>query len=57
VADVAQNNRQRTTKMTIGSAYFITPTLQFLANYGRDVAVENGFREENRFNLRLLTLF
>ena len=57
VADVAQNNRQRTTKMSIGSAYFITPTLQFLANYGRDVAFENGFREENRFNLRLLTLF
>jgi hypothetical protein len=57
VADVDQNNRQRTTKLSIGSGYFITPTLQFLANYGRDVAVENGFREENRFNLRLLTLF
>ena len=40
-----------------GTGYFITPTLQFLANYARDVAVENGFREENRFNLRLLTLF
>src|SRR5574343_555586 len=57
VADVAHNNRQRTTKLSIGSAYFITPTLQLLANYGRDVAVENGFREENRLNLRLLTLF
>lgn len=57
VNDVAQSDRQRTTKFTVGSAYFITPTLQVLANYGRDVAVENGFREENRFNLRLLTLF
>lgn len=57
INDVAQNNRQRTTKFTVGSAYFITPTLQLLANYGRDVAVENGFREENRLNLRLLTLF
>lgn len=57
VNDVAQNDRQRTTKFTVGSAYFITPTLQVLANYGRDVSVENGFREENRLNLRLLTLF
>lgn len=57
IDDVAQNNRQRTTKFTVGSGYFITPTLQLLANYGRDIAVENGFREENRLNLRLLTLF
>jgi hypothetical protein len=57
IGDVAQNNRQRTTKFTVGSGYFITPTLQLLANYGRDIAVENGFREENRLNLRLLTLF
>lgn len=57
IDNVAQNNRQRTSKFTVGSGYFITPTLQFLANYGRDISVENTFREDNRFNLRLLTLF
>lgn len=57
VNNVAQSDRQRTTKFTVGSAYFITPTVQVLANYGRDASVENGFREENRLNLRLLTLF
>lgn len=57
VNNVSRDDRQRTTKFTVGSAYFVTPTLQFLANYGRDMAVDNGFREENRFNLRLLSLF
>lgn len=57
VDGVSSNDRQRTSKFTIGSGYFITPTLQVLANYGRDISVENGFREDNRLNLRLLTLF
>lgn len=57
VDNVARHDRQKTTKLTLGSGYFITPKLQVLANYGRDAAVDNGFREENRINLRLLTLF
>jgi hypothetical protein len=27
------------------------------ATYGRDFAVENGFREEHRLNIRLLQVF
>lgn len=57
IDNVARHDRQKTTKLTLGSGYFITPKLQVLANYGRDAAVDNGFREENRINLRLLTLF
>lgn len=57
VDNVARHDRQKTTKFTLGSGYFITPKLQVLANYGRDAVVDNGFREENRINLRLLTLF
>lgn len=57
VANVARHDRQKNTKLTVGSGYFITPKLQVLANYGRDAVVDNGFREENRINLRLLTLF
>lgn len=57
VNGVKQGDRTRTTKFSLGSAYFITPSVQLMANYGRDASVENGFREENRLNLRLLTVF
>lgn len=57
VNDVAQNDKVRTTKFTIGSAWFAAPTIQLMANYGRDTSVENGFRENNRLNLRLLKIF
>ncbi|MGB1761958.1 transporter [Alloalcanivorax xenomutans] len=52
-----QDDRAKTTKMTIGSGWFVTPSVQLLANYGRDLSVENGFKENNRFNLRILKAF
>lgn len=54
---IAQHDRMRTTKLTIGTAWFADPTLQLIANYGRDASVENGLREADRFNLRLLKVF
>ncbi|UQG59244.1 transporter [Marinobacter sp. M3C] len=54
---VNQDDKLATTKMTIGTAWFITPALQLLANYGRDLSVENGFKEQNRLNLRVLKAF
>ncbi|AFT72638.1 Quinohemoprotein alcohol dehydrogenase protein [Alloalcanivorax dieselolei B5] len=54
---IDQDDRARTTKMTIGSGWFVTPSVQLLANYGRDLSVENGFKENNRFNLRILKAF
>lgn len=57
VNGVNSNDKLRTTKFTLGSGYFVTPSVQLLANYGRDVSVGNGFREENRLNLRLLKVF
>ncbi|WP_253447085.1 transporter [Halomonas sp. Y3] len=52
-----QDDKTETLSATIGTGYFITPTVQVLANYGQDLSVENGFREEHRVNLRLLKVF
>jgi hypothetical protein len=54
---VNQDDKLATTKMTIGTAWFVTPALQLLANYGRDLSVENGFKEQHRLNLRVLKAF
>ena len=32
-------------------------TTQVILNYGRDLRVENGFKEDNRINLRLMKVF
>jgi hypothetical protein len=45
------------TKFSIGTAYSLTAKIQLIANYGRDLDVENGFKENNRINLRLLYVF
>ncbi len=54
VNGVKMNDEAEITKMTAGTSYFVTPSLQLMVNYGRDLNVENGFSEENRINLRLL---
>lgn len=54
---VDQNDRQSLTKMSIGTSTFISPTQQILATYGRDLSVRNGFKEQNRLNLRYLLIF
>jgi len=54
---VSQDDRLETTKMTLGTAVFVTPSVQFIANYGRDLNVRSGLREDNRFNFRLLKAF
>jgi hypothetical protein len=54
---VSQNDKQATTKFAIGSGYFVGPKTQLLATYGRDLQVDNGFKENNRLNLRLLQIF
>jgi hypothetical protein len=41
----------------LGGSYFVTPKAQLLATLGRDLSVENGFKEESRVNLRLLYVF
>jgi hypothetical protein len=57
VDGINQDDKLRTLKMQLGTAWFVLPTLQLIANYGRDLDVENGFKEANRINLRVLTVF
>lgn len=57
VDGVRQGDRGNTTKFNVGAAYFLQPTTQVLATYGRDGSVREGFKENNRLNLRLLQVF
>ncbi|EML1093749.1 transporter [Pseudomonas aeruginosa] len=51
------DDRQETGKWSLGFSWFFLPKTQVAATYGRDFAVENGFREEHRLNIRLLQVF
>ncbi len=53
----SQDNRMATTKVALTASTFVAPTVQLLGSVGRDLKVENGFKESARINLRLLTLF
>ncbi|MFT4021915.1 MAG: transporter [Acinetobacter sp.] len=59
--DTEQNNIKTSsltqTKFVIGAAYSPSARTQLIANYGRDLSVENGFKESNRINLRFLYAF
>lgn len=57
VAGVSQDDAMRTTKASIGTAWFVAPDVQLMVNYGRDLSVRNGLREDRRINLRLLKAF
>ncbi|MBN3790924.1 transporter [Burkholderia sp. Ac-20353] len=54
---VSQDNRTSTNKFSVGFAWFPAPTWQVLGTYGQDISVQNGPKEADRFNLRLLKVF
>lgn len=54
---VDQGDMSRQQKFYVGAAWFFNPSTQILATWGRDLSVENGFKETNRINLRLLKAF
>ncbi|WP_321860441.1 transporter [Pseudomonas paraveronii] len=53
--DLEDESRQA--KIMLGGSYFVTPKVQLLATLGRDMSVENGFKEASRLNLRVLYVF
>ncbi|WP_198292352.1 transporter [Aromatoleum toluclasticum] len=57
VGGARQGNELRTTKYMIGASYMFGPATQLLAQYGRDISVENGFRESGKFLLRFTQMF
>lgn len=44
-------------KFWVGTAFMPSPTVQIIADYGQDIKVENGFKEDDRINLRFLKAF
>ena len=44
-------------KFWLGAAYSPTATTNLLLTYGQDIEVENGFKEDNRVNFRVLKVF
>ncbi|HSI56433.1 MAG TPA: transporter [Ideonella sp.] len=57
LSGVARNDDAQITKMQLGSAVFVGAKTQLLATWGRDLKVDNGFKESSRLNLRLLQIF
>jgi len=57
VNGISQNDRQSTTKFAIGGSFFVGPKTQLIGTVGRDIHVENGFKENFRVNVRILQLF
>lgn len=56
VDGISQADRTSTSKLWVGGSAFLAAKTQLLATYGRDISVRNGFKENNRFNLRLLQI-
>jgi hypothetical protein len=43
--------------MALMASTFVSPTLQVLVSVGRNLKVDNGFKESSRLNVRLLKVF
>lgn len=57
IGGVNQDNRQSLWKFNVGAGWFVGPTTQLLASYGRDLQVREGFKVDNQINLRVLQIF
>jgi len=57
VNGVSLNNEMATTKMSLTASTFVSPSLQVLVSVGRDLKVDNGFKESSRLNVRMLKVF
>ncbi|MGF6555859.1 hypothetical protein ABIA48_002239 [Pseudomonas sp. S30_BP2TU TE3576] len=57
INDLGMDDKPGTSKYTVGTSYFVTPSTQLMVNYGQDISVDNGFKEDKRINLRVLQMF
>ncbi|WP_160142068.1 transporter [Nitrincola tapanii] len=57
VNNIKQNDQSNQQKIMIGGSKFISDRTQILANISRDTKIDNGLKEDHRFNLRLLHVF
>lgn len=54
---VSMNDEPDTLRYTVGTSFFVSPSTQLMINFGSDILVDNGFKEDGRISLRLLQLF
>ncbi|MCA1325103.1 transporter [Herbaspirillum sp. alder98] len=54
---VPNNDQTNQSKISLGASTFIGAKTQVMVSIGRDLSVDNGFKENFRFNLRLLQIF
>ena len=54
---VSQDDRMNNGRWLATFATFVAPTVQLQAQYGQATSVENGAKEANRFNLRVVKVF
>jgi hypothetical protein len=57
VNGVAQDDRQRLTKVLFSVGHFVTPDTQALFSIGKDISIRTGIKEDARFNFRLMKIF
>jgi hypothetical protein len=57
IDQLAQDDRQRRSKALLTVGHFVSPSVQLLGSYGRDLAIRTGVKEDNRVNLRLVKVF
>jgi hypothetical protein len=54
---VMQSEGQSRSSLLLNGSSWLTPSTQLMASYGRDVSMDNGFKAQDMFQLRLLTIF
>lgn len=57
VQGLDQDDETRTSYARLTLTHFLAPDLQFQVQAGRDLSVDQGFKEQARLNLRILKLF
>ena len=57
VGDIDQNDKLDTNRWLATYATFVSPTMQVQLQYGQDINVSNGFKEDQRFNFRIAKAF
>lgn len=54
---VSLENRMESTKLAVTASTFVAPSVQVMMSLGRDLKVDNGFKESSRVNFRILKVF
>lgn len=57
VSGAMQSDGQSRSTLLLNGSSWLSPSVQLMASYGRDMSMDNGFKTRDLFQLRLLTVF